>query len=103
MKIYERETTKLFFDNLYKEDHYKVSDTFIDYLNEPVINSYNILPIAFYLPQYYPVEIDDKNWGTEFTELTNITRALPQFINHYQPHQPEKFGYYDTMKQKSIL
>lgn len=103
MKIYEREVSKILLDTLYKENQYVIPDTFVDYSEELIINSKNILPIAFYLPQYYPVEINNKNWGAGFTEWSNVTRALPQFIGHYQPHRPEKFGYYDTRIPNLLL
>ena len=33
-------------------------------------NEYKARVIAFYLPQYHPVEVNDKYWGKGFTETS---------------------------------
>lgn len=51
--------------------------------------------IAYYLPQYYRMEINDKYHGTGFTEWTNSSQAIPLYVGHEQPHIPYDLGYYD--------
>lgn len=57
----------------------------------------NIKLIAYYLPQYYEIEFNNKYWGKGHTEWTDAANAKPLFKGHYQPHVPADLGFYNLL------
>lgn len=78
---------------------YQIRDDKSNYVHEAKdsIKKTDDMPkiIAAYLPQFHEFSENTRWFGRGFTEWTNTTQTLPQYIGHRQPHIPIDVGFYN--------
>lgn len=80
----------------------KESDDFVPFSEQGYCRKEgDVKAIAWYLPQFHQLEINNKFHGQGFTEWTNTSTAIPMFTGHYQPHIPYDVGYYDLLNPET--
>lgn len=120
-KIVDDNRFKVDIFNVYGEDYNSVNDKmeYIEFLEKSYLtNTDEFVPIdekniykaesgdtkiiAWYLPQFYEMEVNNKYHGQGFTEWTNTSKSRPVYTGHYQPHIPYDVGYYNLLNIETI-
>lgn len=86
-----------------EESNAKIGEGFIPFQSEGYTREdTDTKIIAWYLPQFHQMEVNNRFHGQGFTEWTNTSKAFPQFCGHYQPHIPYDVGYYDLLNVETF-
>ena len=94
--------SNLLINKLFAEHHSSISknNAFVEYQNKDFLPHRKIY--AFYLPQFHEMSINNIQWGTGFTEWTNVIKGIPRFEGHRLPRIPRDFGFYDLTSNEII-
>lgn len=91
------------FVKTYYCSNYNAGSDFVSYANTLYERkSKDAKLLAFYLPQYHRIPVNDKYHGEGFTDWKNVTSSIPQFTGHYQPQLPADCGFYDLSNPKVL-
>ncbi len=86
----------------------ETTNNFVEILKDQNIKNNLFKLIAFYLPQYHQIPLNNKYHGQGFTDWQNVAKSIPHWVGHYQPHIPIDVGFYDlnsidTLKRQVFL
>lgn len=57
---------------------------------------------AIYFPQFYPIPLNSRVWGKNFTDWDSVKKSEPQYEGHPMPRIPKGKRYYRQDKKETI-